>query len=230
MKLSSITIKNYRALDEITLSLNPCMNVLYGTNGAGKSSILYALHDFLGLLFSQEIAPPDFRLFPGRAVREHNRDTAIGLCFSNGCTVSATLRPDVVYREPVTVASGWRQSCQLADGTRISHFPDFDVHACSFFPGKSQDNIDAKFLPTPSSLELRVQERPPLSFTTGVQVTSGSRRVLRGRKTGKIKKGYAMQTTGIRSLKKFARPFPQFLMAFRISPSTGNKRAIPCVF
>ena len=116
MKLSSLTIKNYRALDEITLSLNPCMNVLYGTNGAGKSSILYALHDFLGLLFSQEIAPPDFRLFPGRAVREHNRDTAIGLCFSNGCTVSATLRPDVVYREPVTVASGWRQSCQLADG------------------------------------------------------------------------------------------------------------------
>ena len=167
MKLSSITIKNYRALDEITLSLNPCMNVLYGTNGAGKSSILYALHDFLGLLFSQEIAPPDFRLFPGRAVREHNRDTAIGLCFSNGCTVSATLRPDVVYREPVTVASGWRQSCQLADGTRISHFPDFDVHACSFFPGKSQDNIDAKFLPTPSSLELRVQERPPLSFNRG---------------------------------------------------------------
>ena len=30
MKLSSITIKNYRTLDEITLSLNPCMNVLYG--------------------------------------------------------------------------------------------------------------------------------------------------------------------------------------------------------
>lgn len=167
MKLSSITIKNYMALDEITLALNPCMNVLYGTNGAGKSSILYALHDFLGLLFSQEIVSPDFRLFPGRTVRDHNKDTEIGLCFSNGCTVSATLQPVVAYREPVTVAYGWRQSCQLADGTRISHFPDFDVQTYSFFPGKTQDNIDAKFLPTPSSLELRVQERPPLSFNRG---------------------------------------------------------------
>ena len=167
MKLSSITIKNYMALDEITLSLNPCMNVLYGTNGVGKSSILHALHDFLELLFSQEIAPPDFRLFPGRAVRDHNRDTEIGLCFSNGCTVSAKLQPGVAYREPDMMASGWRQSCQLADGTRISHFPDCDVHAGSFFPGKSQDNIDAKFLPTSSSLELRVWDRPPVSFNRG---------------------------------------------------------------
>lgn len=147
MKLSSITIKNYMALDEITLALNPCMNVLYGTNGAGKSSILYALHDFLGLLFSQEIVSPDFRLFPGRTVRDHNKDTEIGLCFSNGCTVSATLQPVVAYREPVTVAYGWRQSCQLADGTRISHSPDFNVQTYSFFPGKTQDNIDPE-LPT----------------------------------------------------------------------------------
>lgn len=167
MKLSSITIRNYRALDEISIPLNSDMNVLYGTNGVGKSSILYALHDFLGLLFSQEIVSPDFRLFPGRAVRDHNKDTEIGLCFSNGSTVSATLQPVVAYREPVTVAYDWRQSRQLADGTRISHFPDFDVHICSFFPGKSQDKIDAKFVPAPSSLILRVWDRPPVSFNRG---------------------------------------------------------------
>lgn len=51
MKLSSITIKNYRAIEDITIKLNhekECnFNVIYGVNGVGKSSVLYALHDFL---------------------------------------------------------------------------------------------------------------------------------------------------------------------------------------
>ena len=50
MKLASVTIKNYRALDDITIDLNENMNVIYGMNGVGKSSILYAMHDLLTLL------------------------------------------------------------------------------------------------------------------------------------------------------------------------------------
>ncbi len=171
MKLSSVTIRNYRALDDITIFLNPGMNVLYGTNGIGKSSILSALDDFLGLLFSQETISPDLRLFPSWAVRDHNKDTGIELRFSNGCTVSATLQTVVAYQVPIMGPYDWRQSGQLADRTRISHVPDFDVKTFSFFPGRPQDNIVAEFVPTNSSMELRVQERPPVSFNRGISYT-----------------------------------------------------------
>lgn len=169
MKLSSVTIRNYRSLDDITISLNPGMNVLYGTNGVGKSSILYALHDFLELLFSREKISPDLRLFPSWAVRDHNKDTGIELRFSNDCTVSATLQPVVAYQVPIVESYDWRQSGQLADRTKISQVPDFDVHTCSFFPGKSQDKIDAKFVSAPSSLILRIWDRPPVSFNRGAR-------------------------------------------------------------
>ena len=35
MKLTSVTIKNYRALDDIYIDLNEYMNVIYGVNGVG---------------------------------------------------------------------------------------------------------------------------------------------------------------------------------------------------
>ena len=49
MKIRKIHIKNYRALDDITINFNEKMNVIYGTNGIGKSSIIYIMHDILGV-------------------------------------------------------------------------------------------------------------------------------------------------------------------------------------
>lgn len=45
MKLSKIHIENYRAIDDIHLNFNSCINVIYGKNGVGKTSILSILND-----------------------------------------------------------------------------------------------------------------------------------------------------------------------------------------
>lgn len=44
MKITSVTIANFKAIDEATIDLHPTMNVLVGANGSGKSSVLQALH------------------------------------------------------------------------------------------------------------------------------------------------------------------------------------------
>lgn len=44
MKITSVTIANFKAIEEATLDLHPTMNVLVGANGSGKSSVLQALH------------------------------------------------------------------------------------------------------------------------------------------------------------------------------------------
>lgn len=46
--LSSLKIQNFRNLTEIDLELNPRINLFYGNNGSGKTSLLEAIH-FLGL-------------------------------------------------------------------------------------------------------------------------------------------------------------------------------------
>ena len=47
MKLDSIQISQFRNLTNVTLSPSPELNLVYGDNGSGKSSILEAIH-FLG--------------------------------------------------------------------------------------------------------------------------------------------------------------------------------------
>lgn len=42
MKIEKLTLKNFRGIDELPLSFNPKMNIIFGINGAGKSSILDA--------------------------------------------------------------------------------------------------------------------------------------------------------------------------------------------
>lgn len=44
MKITSVTIANFKAIEEATIDLHPTMNVLVGANGSGKSSVLQALH------------------------------------------------------------------------------------------------------------------------------------------------------------------------------------------
>ena len=48
MKLKSVEIKNYRAIEQLTLSLDPSLTVFYGPNGQGKTSVLSAIAVGLG--------------------------------------------------------------------------------------------------------------------------------------------------------------------------------------
>ena len=48
MKLKSVEIENYRAIEKLKLSLDPSLTVLHGDNGYGKTSVLSAISVGLG--------------------------------------------------------------------------------------------------------------------------------------------------------------------------------------
>ena len=48
MKLKSVTIENYRAIENLILPLDPSLTVLHGANGQGKTSVLSAIAVGLG--------------------------------------------------------------------------------------------------------------------------------------------------------------------------------------
>ena len=50
MKLKSVEIENYRAIEQLTLSLDPSLTVFYGPNGQGKTSVLSAVAVGLGAI------------------------------------------------------------------------------------------------------------------------------------------------------------------------------------
>lgn len=50
MKLASVEIRNFRAVEEMTLPLHPQLTVLHGENGLGKTSVLRAIAVGLGAI------------------------------------------------------------------------------------------------------------------------------------------------------------------------------------
>lgn len=55
MKLKSVEIENYRAIEKLSLTLDPSLTVLHGDNGHGKTSVLSAIAVGLG---SEELLEP----------------------------------------------------------------------------------------------------------------------------------------------------------------------------
>ena len=51
MYISTISAKNYRCFEDITINFNPGMNVIVGNNGVGKTTILDALSIGIGSIF-----------------------------------------------------------------------------------------------------------------------------------------------------------------------------------
>ena len=75
MKLKSVEIENYRAIEKLKLPLNPSLTVLHGDNGYGKTSVLSAIAVGLGaipeILF--DISKLDFHEEDKREGAEHSR-------------------------------------------------------------------------------------------------------------------------------------------------------------
>lgn len=67
MKITSVTIANFKAINETTLDLHPTMNVLVGSNGSGKSSVLQALHWMFQSGRSNMVAPGAVSTDPNRS-------------------------------------------------------------------------------------------------------------------------------------------------------------------
>ena len=60
MKLASVEIENFRAIEKLTLALDPRLTVLHGPNAHGKTSVLGAIAAGLGAMTV---------LFPGATER-----------------------------------------------------------------------------------------------------------------------------------------------------------------
>ena len=75
MKLKSVEIENYRAIEKLKLPLDPSLTVLHGDNGYGKTSVLSAIAVGLGknpeMLF--DISELDFQEEDLREGAEHSR-------------------------------------------------------------------------------------------------------------------------------------------------------------
>ncbi len=59
MKLISLTVKNFRNLTEQTININKNLNILYGANGQGKTSVLEAIYV---LAITKSFRTPDDRV------------------------------------------------------------------------------------------------------------------------------------------------------------------------
>ncbi len=85
--LSNLNISQLRNLTDVNAELSPTVNVLYGANGSGKSSILESIH-FLGLGRS-------FRSRLVNAIINHSADT---ICVSGKLNVNGSIIPIGIER------------------------------------------------------------------------------------------------------------------------------------
>ena len=62
MKIESVEIENYRAIEKLTLPLDPSLTVLHGDNTCGKTSVLGAIAVGLGVIpdFFPSVSGTDF--------------------------------------------------------------------------------------------------------------------------------------------------------------------------
>ena len=166
MKLSSVTIKNYRALEDITINFNQHMNVIYGVNGVGKSSILYVLHDFLTLLHSKNGIPSNFQLCAKSRIRDINKNVVFRLMFVDGSEAGAILNPKEIKNIDSRVLYDWRTHKNIPDGTKIL-FNNTNTQFSSFLP-----NIGTGFkieaVQVGDRMDFRITDQPKVAYIRGV--------------------------------------------------------------
>ena len=73
MKLESVEIENYRAIDELRLPLHPSLTVLHGDNAHGKTSVLSAIAVGLGAILAElpGVRSVGFRATDSRRKADH---------------------------------------------------------------------------------------------------------------------------------------------------------------
>ena len=135
MHIKKVIIKNYRALEEIEINFNRSVNILYGTNAAGKSSVLMAVNHFLHLLNHPEGIASNFFLFHNFEIRNNEKDCFISLSFDtpDGVkTVSATRSTDAInnyessqHEKIEPIMHLWQKERSLLDGTLLEGDYDY---------------------------------------------------------------------------------------------------------
>lgn len=167
MKLSSVTIKNYRALEDISIDFSPHLNVIYGVNGVGKSSVLYALHDFLNLLASTNGIPSDYHLFSKWRIIDRDKNAELHVKFVGGqAEAKATLDPKEIVSVNNSILYDWRSYSGLPDGTKIS-YNCADIHFSSFLP-KISTGLKIEAVEVGGKIDFHVTNQPKVAYVRGV--------------------------------------------------------------
>lgn len=152
MKIRKISIENYRALDHIDIDLNPAINVIYGKNGVGKSSIIYMLNDILSL-FSEKNSKEQnpninaIKIFPPVRVRDKEKRASATIEFING--------------EKVSVSAEVGEPEERKEGTL-----DPTTHCIRLIPGMTTYKLIQKFEKNTMSLGLSIP--PKFVCTRGI--------------------------------------------------------------
>lgn len=158
MKLASVTIKNYRALDDITITLNKNMNVIYGINGVGKSSIVYILHDFFNALQSRN--KQNLPVFYKTRIRNTDKDSSIFVKFDDGSN-----NKENIHKNIISIVRNKEEKEEIK-GDIISKKKKINIKNISFIPGLTTQSITQKV--ENNQISFGILPLPKFVYTRGI--------------------------------------------------------------
>ena len=99
MKLKSVEIENYRAIEKLKLPLDPSLTVLHGDNGYGKTSVLSAIAVGLDMRVCSDRFSMSSLIFPKEDWREGAGNPRISLTSMDGNVFERQGTKSVVKRK-----------------------------------------------------------------------------------------------------------------------------------
>lgn len=87
MKIQKISVKNYRALEDISIDFNTHMNLIYGANAVGKTSILQLIYHILLLNRRCKSLSCDYHVFQDEHIIDPKQAVEAELYFENGKSI-----------------------------------------------------------------------------------------------------------------------------------------------
>lgn len=146
MKIEAISIKNYRALDEIEIKFNPRMNVLYGVNGIGKSTVLYSIFNMLNFILRSDKDASKCPIFSHGERKHSEKKGEITLSFSDN---------------RVMTLSGDNDGCNFS-----GELENFDIIFSSFIPNIVNIKIEAT--QNGDKIDFKLVQQPQMAYTRGL--------------------------------------------------------------
>ena len=141
MHIKKIIIRNYRALEDIEMNFNASMNILYGTNAAGKSSVIMMITNFLYMINHPEGIASNLFLFDNFEIQDQSKDCFVSLSIEtpDGVkTLTASRNTEAIQNYQVSqpektepIMHLWQKEKTLLDGTILKG--DYDYFKTSYF-------------------------------------------------------------------------------------------------
>ena len=155
MKITTVTIINYRGIDALTIQFKTNFTIIYGENGNGKSSIISAINDLLGMvnndLQKQKI---DRAVFSNSRIKDAKKDSLIRIDFDTGAAIELRRSIGIISSEKDKDDKNDRKDrkdkkcstakeIKLDNGSILSYdkIEEFDFY--SLLPGRTIPNLQS---------------------------------------------------------------------------------------